>query len=73
MPKPLIFDARQVPVTRIDAHLPAVPAAHLTAQAVRERFATPPLWQPEIVQERRFLDREIAQAAVLLGLSLIHI
>ncbi len=68
MPKPLIFDARQVPVTRIDAHLPAVSAAHLTSQAVRERFATPPLWQPEIVQERRFLDREIAQAAVLLGL-----
>ena len=62
------FDPRQVPVVRVDGHLSAVAAQALTADALRARFANPPLWQPELIQERRFLDRAPAQAAVLVGL-----
>jgi 8-oxo-dGTP pyrophosphatase MutT (NUDIX family) len=62
------FDPRQVPIVRVDGHLPAVAAPSLTAEALRARFAHPPLWQPELIQERRFLDREPAHAAVLIGL-----
>ena len=68
MSKPLIFDPQQVPVFQVDTHLAAVPAQHLTPAALQARFANPPLWQPELVRERKFLDRAPAQAAVLLGL-----
>jgi len=67
MSKPLIFDPQQVPVFQVDTHLAAVPAQHLTPAALQARFASPPLWQPELVRERKFLDRAPAQAAVLLG------
>jgi len=60
------FDPRQAPVIRHDHHLPAVEATRLSAQALRQRFARPPEWQPEVVRERRFSAREPALAAVLL-------
>ncbi len=62
------FDPQQVPVFQVDAHLQAVPAQHLTAEALQARFANPPVWQPELVRERKFMDRAPAQASVLLGL-----
>jgi 8-oxo-dGTP pyrophosphatase MutT (NUDIX family) len=62
------FDPQQVPVFQVDAHLQAVPAQHLTAEALQARFANLPVWQPELVRERKFMDRAPAQAAVLLGL-----
>jgi 8-oxo-dGTP pyrophosphatase MutT (NUDIX family) len=62
------FDPQQVPVFQVDAHLAAVPAQRLTAEALQARFANPPVWQPELVRERKFMDRSPAQAAVLLGL-----
>jgi 8-oxo-dGTP pyrophosphatase MutT (NUDIX family) len=62
------FDPQQVPVFQVDGHLDAVPAQHLTAEALQARFANPPVWQPELVRERKFMDRAPAQAAVLLGL-----
>ena len=62
------FDPQQVPVCQVDAHLTAVPAQHLTPAALQARFANPPAWQPELVRERKFMDRAPAQAAVLLGL-----
>ena len=62
------FDPRQVPVQGVDTHLPAVPLQHQTAQALRQRFATPPQWQPEIKGEPRMLERPPAQAAVLVPL-----
>lgn len=65
---PLSFDPRQVPVIGVDAHLPPVPAAHLQPQALRRRFAVPPLWQPEVRTEPRFSDRPLAPAAVLVPL-----
>ena len=61
------FDPQQVPVFQVDAHLQAVPAQHLTAEALQARFANPPVWQPELVRERKFMDRAPAQAAVLIG------
>jgi 8-oxo-dGTP pyrophosphatase MutT (NUDIX family) len=62
------FDPQQVPVFRVDAHLAAVQAQHLTPAALQARFANPPQWQPELVRERKFMDRAPAQAAVLIGL-----
>ena len=61
------FDPQQVPVFQVDTHLAAVPAMHLTPAALQARFASPPAWQPELVRERKFMDRAPAQAAVLLG------
>lgn len=60
------FDPRRVPVLGVDTHLPAVPAAAQTPQALRQRFAMPPAWQPEVVQERAFSSRPPAHASVLL-------
>mgnify|MGYP001281249113 FL=1 len=62
------FDPQQVPVFQVDTHLVAVSAKHLTPQALQARFANPPQWQPELVRERKFMDRQPAQAAVLLGI-----
>ncbi len=68
MSKLPIFDPKQVPVFQVDTHLEAVPAQHLTPDALQARFANPPQWQPELVRERKFMDRQPAQAAVLLGI-----
>ncbi len=62
------FDPRQVPVAGVDAHLPAVPAAAMQAQALRQRFAQAPVWQPEAREGPRFTDRAPAPAAVLVAL-----
>ncbi|MBS0506448.1 MAG: CoA pyrophosphatase [Proteobacteria bacterium] len=59
------FDPRAVPLLGVDDHLPAVPAAAQTAEALRRRFAAPPPWTPEIVREKKFVQRAPAQAAVL--------
>ena len=61
------FDPQRVPVFQVDTHLAAVPAGHLTPEALEVRFANPPAWQPELVRERKFMDRPPAQAAVLLA------
>lgn len=62
------FDAQKAPVLSVDAHLPPVPSERLSEGSLRARFMTPPVWQPEFVQERAYLDRPTARAAVLLGL-----
>jgi 8-oxo-dGTP pyrophosphatase MutT (NUDIX family) len=59
------FDPRAVPVAGIDSHLPAVAADALRPDAIRARFLAPPPWEPEIWAEKRFTDREPAQASVL--------
>ena len=64
------FDPRQVPVIGTDSHLPVVPAAGQTPQALRARFAHPPRWQPEVRKEARFAPRTPAHAAVLVPLVL---
>jgi 8-oxo-dGTP pyrophosphatase MutT (NUDIX family) len=37
-------------------------------QALRARFASPPVWQPEVVREPRFSNRQSTQAAVLIAI-----
>lgn len=59
------FDPRQVPVLAVDSHLPAVPDTGLQPEALRQRFAAPPAWQPEVRVEPRFTSRAPAAAAVL--------
>lgn len=62
------FDPRQVPVVGVDTHLPAVAAERLQPQALRQRFASPPTWRPEVLQEKRFSQRQEARASVLVPL-----
>lgn len=62
------FDPRAVPALGFDSHMPAVPAQALDAQALRARFAHPPIWTPEVRNEPSFSDRAPAQAAVLVAL-----
>eukprot|EP01037_Dinobryon_pediforme_P010781 gene10781-10857_t len=64
------FDPRTVPVVGVDAHLPAVPLAVQTPDALRARFAQPPQWEPEVVLEKKFMNREPAHASVLLAIVL---
>lgn len=66
----LSLDPRLVPVASTDAHLSAVPGQRLTAEALRARFARPPVWEPEVWRERKFGEREPADAAVLLPIVL---
>ena len=64
------FDPRQVPIAAVDIHLPAVPRAALTPEALRQRFVAPPQWEPEVVLEKSYASRSPARAAVLLGIVL---
>lgn len=62
------FDPRTVPVFGVDSHLPSVPAERLQIGALRQRFADPPPWEPEVRAEPRFVQRQPAPAAVLVPL-----
>ena len=64
-----ILNPRAVPVAGNDAHLPAFDSARLTAQALRQRFAAPPPWQPETRGDGRLFEgRKRAAASVLVPL-----
>jgi 8-oxo-dGTP pyrophosphatase MutT (NUDIX family) len=64
-----VFDPRTVPVVpgASDGLPPASPAS-LTPQGLRDRFLSPPVWAPELWQEKKFAERAPAHAAVLLPL-----
>lgn len=67
--RPALKEPWLVPVTGTDAHLPAVPAERLTAEALRERFLRPPPFDPEIPGDGGLLsDRAPTQASVLVPL-----
>jgi 8-oxo-dGTP pyrophosphatase MutT (NUDIX family) len=70
MTVPRITDPQTIPVEGVDDHLPAVPFGRLQPDALRERFAMPPAWQPEIPGDgARFdLQRPPAAASVLVPL-----
>jgi 8-oxo-dGTP pyrophosphatase MutT (NUDIX family) len=69
MTRPPILNPNLVPVTRIDTDLPAVESQALQAQALRDRFQSPPDWTPEFTGDgSRFPGREPAGAAVLVPL-----
>ena len=53
-----------------DSHLPAVPLEARAPDALRQRFARPPRWAPEVVREKRFSDRQPTDAAVLVPIVL---
>lgn len=68
---PAGFDPRAMPVLAADDALPAVPAERLTPAALRQRFAAPPAWQPEVRAEPRLATgstQPATAAAVLLAL-----
>lgn len=60
------FDPRQIPVQRVDSHLPAISLAAMQPAALRQRFVLPPQWNPEFRVEQKFLDRVPMHASVLL-------
>ena len=60
------FDPRLVPVESVDSHLPPVALASLHPEALRQRFANLPVWEPELLAEKRFSDRAPTHASVLL-------
>jgi 8-oxo-dGTP pyrophosphatase MutT (NUDIX family) len=62
------FNPLAVPIKSWDTHLPAVPAHALTHEALAQRFATPPAWQPEVREEPPFTDRVPRDAAVLVAI-----
>lgn len=64
----LSFDPELLSTLRVDADLPPVPAASLQVDDLRRRFADPPVWQPEIAVERRFVERGPIEASVLVPL-----
>jgi 8-oxo-dGTP pyrophosphatase MutT (NUDIX family) len=67
---PRITDPQAIPVAGVDDHLPPVPAERLQPQALRQRFAAPRAWQPEIPGDgARFNPAgSTAQASVLVPL-----
>jgi 8-oxo-dGTP pyrophosphatase MutT (NUDIX family) len=66
----LTFIPEDLPVLGLDSHLPAVAARNIAATAIRDRFGAPPMWEPEIKVERRFVDRPETAASVLMPLVL---
>lgn len=64
------FDPRGLPFLGAGESLPAVAAQAQTPQALRERFAHPPVWTPEIQREPKYAVRDAAQAAVLVPIVL---
>ena len=69
--RPLIQNPRAVPVLGRDLHLPAVDAGRLDAHALRQRFASPPHWEPETRGDGRIFEgRDSAPASVLVPLVL---
>lgn len=59
------FDPREVPVVGTDDGLPAVARTRFSQKALRERFAAPPPWAPELRREPQLGNRAPAEAAVL--------
>ena len=59
------FDPRQVPVVGVDTHLPPVALTSLQPAALRQRFANPPVWAPELLTEKRLSERAPIHASVL--------
>jgi len=71
-PAPRITDPQAIPVAGVDDHLPPVPGDRLQPQSLRQRFAAPPAWQPEIPGDGARFNLQVpaAQASVLVALVL---
>lgn len=66
--KPPSANPQDAPVLWVDADLPAVLPDALTPAALRRRFSAPPVWHPELIAEKPFLDRPPTPAAVLIAI-----
>jgi 8-oxo-dGTP pyrophosphatase MutT (NUDIX family) len=62
------FDPKSVPVLAQAVDLPPVAPEAMTAGALRQRFAHPPIWTPEIHTEPLFSSRPQLPAAVLIAI-----
>jgi 8-oxo-dGTP pyrophosphatase MutT (NUDIX family) len=67
---PRITNPELIPVAGVDDHLPPVPVERLQPQALRQRFAAAPDWQPEIPGDGARFNPQgpTAQASVLVPL-----
>lgn len=63
----LPFDPEQLPIDSIAGEA-SVPLARLAAPALRQRFAAPPVWTPELLDESVGLRAVMTPAAVLIPL-----
>jgi 8-oxo-dGTP pyrophosphatase MutT (NUDIX family) len=61
----LPFDPRAIPTLPPEHDLPAVNAERLAPSALRQRFASPPLWTPD-VQTDRWIQAEVTVPAAVL-------
>jgi 8-oxo-dGTP pyrophosphatase MutT (NUDIX family) len=68
MSTPPVFDPMLVPVALTDHHLPKVSGHSLNADSLRQRFATPREWTPEVLSEPRFSSKPLRDASVLVPL-----
>lgn len=66
--RPLILNPQGVPVLGRDAHLPAIDETHLSSVALRQRFASPPSWLPEMRGDGGILGVGGSPASVLVPL-----
>lgn len=64
------FDPRELPFLSEGEPLPPVAQQAQTPEALRERFARPPAWSPEIQREPKYAARDVAHAAVLVPIVL---
>jgi 8-oxo-dGTP pyrophosphatase MutT (NUDIX family) len=64
----ILLDPQRLPVLAVDDHLPAVPIDRLSSHALRDRFAQPRNWTPELVAERPLGHRLPVHASVLVPL-----
>jgi 8-oxo-dGTP pyrophosphatase MutT (NUDIX family) len=68
MTRPRILDPQAVPVVGTDGHLRAVDPSRLMPEAMRERFGSAGLWQPEIPGDIGHDGRSLQPASVLVPL-----
>lgn len=55
-----------MPIEQVDDHLPAVAWGALQPDALRQRLRAPPVWEPELRSEGKYMDRPPLHAAVLI-------
>ena len=71
MTVPRIADPQSIPVEGVDDHLPPVPLDRLQPEALRERFAVPPVWHPQIPGDGARFDPQRAPAAASVLVPLV--
>ena len=64
----LTIDPRAAELLGHDLHLPPVSPDRFSRQALSARFASPPIWQPDIEVEKWYRAPDPVQAAVLVPL-----